>query len=394
MQTNIIIKGDCIEEMKKMPENSVDAIVTDPPYGLGFMNKEWDNPNKERDLIERERERSEERKEQGKSPTNAPFSQSVRPGLAIKGAKENKWFQEWSGKWSKEAIRVLKPGGYMLVCCATRMYHRMVCGIEDAGFEIRDTISWIYGSGFPKSLNIGKSIDKIDTLEFRKQVSLVIKEARKKKGYSMDELCSILKLNNEGHGGMVNHYENSRATPTLELWKKICDVLEISDLQNYSEIKKGRTKVVGKIENPISWFGEGIKEIHTTPEAKEWEGWGTAMKPAQELIVVARKPLSEKNVALNVLKWGTGGINIDACRIEAEPELSKNWNRKSPCGFRDGKDTLYGKGELKENIKDYEPQGRFPANVLLSCFCSKMKLKKDISFEIKKEIEEYYAKKI
>jgi len=110
MKVNTIIQGDCIEEMRKLDENSVDAIITDPPYGLGFMNKEWDNPNKHRELVEREKRRSKERKAEGKSPTDAPFSQSVQPGLAIKGAKENRWFQEWSEKWSKEALRVLKPG--------------------------------------------------------------------------------------------------------------------------------------------------------------------------------------------------------------------------------------------------------------------------------------------
>jgi len=158
---NQIIQGDCIEELKKLPENSVDAIITDPPYGLGFMNKEWDSPAKHRELVEREKRRSEERKLQGKSPTDAPFSQSVQPGLDIKGAKEGRWYQEWCENWSKELFRVLKPGGYFLSFCATRMYHRMTCGIEDAGFEIRDTIMWLYGSGFPKSLNIGKQIDKM-----------------------------------------------------------------------------------------------------------------------------------------------------------------------------------------------------------------------------------------
>ena len=166
---NQIIQGDCIEELKKLPENSVDAIITDPPYGLGFMNKEWDSPAKHRELVEREKRRSEERKLQGKSPIDAPFSQSVQPGLAIKGAKEGRWYQEWCENWSKELFRVLKPGGYFLSFCATRMYHRMTCGIEDAGFEIRDMISWLYGSGFPKSLNIGKQIDKMQGNE-RKQV--------------------------------------------------------------------------------------------------------------------------------------------------------------------------------------------------------------------------------
>jgi len=253
---NKIIQGDSLEELKKLPDNSVDAVVTDPPYGLGFMNKEWDSPKKHRELVERERKRSAERKEQGKSPTDAPFSQSVQPGLAIKGAKEGRWFQEWCELWSKELLRILKPGGYFLSFSATRTYHRMVCGIEDAGFEIRDMISWLYGSGFPKSLNVGKQIKKID------------------------------KNNND------------------------------------------------------------------------WDSFGTALKPAVEPIVVARKPLSEKNVALNVLKWGTGGINIDACRVGNEIIKEHKSGDTSLMGG------LTGKSEQGGHISP-EHQGRFPANLIL-----------------------------
>ena len=267
------------------------------------MNKEWDNPNKEQELIERKRKRSKERKAEGKSPTDAPFSQSVRPGLAIKGAKENRWFQEWSEKWGKEAFRVLKPGGYMLVCCATRMYHRMTCGIEDAGFEIRDTIMWLYGSGFPKSLNIGKQIDKIQGNE-REVVGT----------------------------------------------------------------KKGQ----GNIPNDRGKWGlKPNEDVIVDKGTSEWEGWGTALKPACEPIVVARKPLSEKNVALNVLKHGTGGINIDACRIgfqNKEDEFeskNKNQHSKYPKSImrNPAKHGIYH--EDKRPPVDYNAQGRFPANIIL-----------------------------
>ena len=360
----MIIRGDCIEEMKKLNENSVDAIVTDPPYGLEFMGKNWDKFKDKEDSSWNSGTMGDLSKL--KNGENYFYKEKGFKTLPIfRGAtnKDMQNFQQFTFQWAKECLRVLKPGGYLLSFGGTRTYHRMACGIEDAGFEIRDCIQWLYGSGFPKSLNIAKSIDKIDTIEFRKQVGLVIKEARNKKGFSMDELCDILKLNNEGHGGMVNHYENGRATPTLELWKKICEVLEIKDLQDYEEIKKGRTKVIGKIENPISWFGEGIKEIHTTPEAKEWEGWGTALKPACEPIVVARKPLSEKNVALNVLKHGTGGINIDACRIGTEI-LGEHKSGNIPNDR--------GKWGLKEGYVMNERQGRFPSNIILDEEVGKM----------------------
>lgn len=155
-----ILKGDCFEELKKMESNSVDSIVMDPPYGLGFMNKEWDSPDKHKDLIEREKRRSEERAKEGKSPTKAPFSSSVQPGLAIKGAKEGVWFQKWFYDISVELLRVLKAGGYLLSFGGPRTYHRMATAVEDAGFEIRDQVMWVFGSGFPKSRNVSKDITK------------------------------------------------------------------------------------------------------------------------------------------------------------------------------------------------------------------------------------------
>jgi len=363
MKVNTIIQGDCIEEMRKLDENSVDAIITDPPYGLGFMNKEWDNPNKHRELVEREKRRSKERKAEGKSPTDAPFSQSVQPGLAIKGAKENRWFQEWSEKWSKEALRVLKPGGYMLVFCATRMYHRMTCGIEDAGFEIRDTIMWLYGSGFPKSLNIGKQIDKIAgrNAENEKEISEFLKKRRLELGLSMKEVEEKM-----GWHSWINWIEGRNykgefiiRTPTWKDYQKLKEIYKIDDrFDKY--IKEAEREVVGKTESTYGYQKDGErwdKEHYITkaelPEAKQWEGWGTALKPACEPIVVARKPLSEKNVALNVLKWGTGGLNIDECRIKYQSkddmEIRKNLHREE--NIIDGKVFGGGKYRSREDVR-------------------------------------------
>jgi len=259
MKQNIIIKGDCIEEMKKLPENSVDSIVTDPPYGLSFMGKKWDY-----DV----------------------------PSVEV---------------W-KEAMRVLKHGGHLLSFAGSRTYHRMAVNIEDAGFEIRDMISWLYGSGFPKSLNIGKQIDKKS-------------------------------------GAVRNRIKVPEAA---------------KDSVDYG-------KYSGEIDdnNPI------------TQKAKEWEGWGTALKPAHEPIVVARKPLSEKNNALNVLKWGTGGINIDGCRIgfqnkeDEQESKGKNQHSKYPNSVmrNSAPNGIYNKDERPAT--DYVAQGRFPANVILECICDK-----------------------
>lgn len=243
---NKIIQGDCIEQMKLLEDNSVDAIITDPPYGLEFMGKEWDY-----------------------------------------GVPGEIFF--------KEMIRVLKPGGFLLSFGGTRTYHRLVCGIEDAGFEIRDTIMWLYGSGFPKSLNIGKQIDKMQ-------------------------------------GNEREEYIEKR---------------------NGGGIKKKQSYEGG--------FEVNSGERLASKGNSEWEGWGTALKPACEPIVVARKPLSEKNVALNVLKWGTGGINIDECRIGTTDNLNGG-------GYSSNTDKMVNEvyGEYNKMGDTYkQPTGRFPANIIL-----------------------------
>jgi site-specific DNA-methyltransferase (adenine-specific) len=277
--------GDCLEVLKTIPDNSIDAVITDPPYGIGFMNKEWDNPQKHQELIERERERSVKRFEEGKSPAKAGFSTGVQPGLPIGGAKEGKWFQDWCELWARECFRILKPGGHALSFSAPRTYHRMATAFEDSGFQIRDQIMWVFGSGFPKSHNIGKAIDKIEGNE--------------------REVIGDSKRHGGGTSAMFPYEVNNQIT-------------------------KGNS---------------------------EWEGWGTALKPAHEPIVMARKPLSEKSIAENVLKHGTGGINIDGSRI----------------GFTDGgwgerkneKDELkHGDYGHKKINQEQNEQGRFPANII------------------------------
>jgi site-specific DNA-methyltransferase (adenine-specific) len=256
--------GDCIEVMRTLPDNSVDSVITDPPYGIGFMNKEWDSPQKHKELIERETKRAEQRFEEGKSPAKGGFSKGVQPGLKIGGAKEGKWFQEWCELWAAECYRVLKPGGYILSFSAPRTYHRMATAFEDVGFEIRDQIMWLFGSGFPKSHNIGKAIDKLG------------------------------------------------------------------------------------IEN------------------NEWKSWGSALKPAHEPICMARKPLSEKSIAENVLKHGTGGINIDGSRIGFKDE-NDGWGKRHNqelTEWKGGRSFTHGEQHLEQN-----DLGRFPANLIIECIC-------------------------
>jgi len=292
MKTNIILNGDCLEHMKKLPENSVDAIITDPPYGLEFMGKDWDKFKQGKNIAG------------GTTGEGTPFGRSkplnsvYQYDLEQKNQMQNHFFE-----FGKEALRILKAGGYMLIFGGTRTYHRMTCGIEDAGFEIRDCIMWMYGSGFPKSLNIGKQVDKIQGNE--------------------------REIVGKGEAGYM------------------VDIAKTRKEQGY---RPNLTK--------------STKEFELTKGNSEWEGWGTALKPAYEPIILARKPLSEKNVALNVLKWGTGGLNIDACRINHNEEIktTKRIGRKDAlvmtnesCGFDNTKNTM----------ASADPKGRFPANIIL-----------------------------
>jgi site-specific DNA-methyltransferase (adenine-specific) len=203
MKTNYVLEGDCLIKLKELSNNSIDSIVTDPPYELGFMGKSWDN-------------------------TGIAFNVAV---------------------W-KECLRVLKPGGHMIAFSGSRTYHRMAVAIEDAGFEIRDQIMWVYGSGFPKSLNVGKALP-------------------------------------------------------------------------------------------------------------DWQGWGTALKPAHEPMVLARKPLDKKTVAENVMAYGTGGLNIDGSRV------GTNDNLNGGAYAKDGTERDDGWGMQRGGAGDFEqPQGRFPANFI------------------------------
>lgn len=244
--------------MKTLPDNSVDSIVTDPPYGISFMGKKWDY-----DV----------------------------PGVDV---------------WA-EALRLLKPGGHILVACGTRTQHRMVVNIEDAGFEIRDTVAWIYGSGFPKSLDVSKAIDKAAGAE--REVLGKRTDGRYKHGFSEDA---------------------KRATGSQ--WK---------DNQGF----------VGEM---------GVVTAPATEAAQQWSGWGTALKPAMELWTLARKPL-EGTVATNVLKHGTGGLHIDGCRVPTN-EIITNHSRGSESAVSKGK---YGDSTAQDTHQtNGQALGRFPANVI------------------------------
>ncbi|MGA0992197.1 MAG: DNA-methyltransferase, partial [Burkholderiaceae bacterium] len=264
--------GDCVEVMRELPEASVDAVVTDPPYGLAFMGKEWDDAK-----------RMVGQMAKGKEQRGAlAYGGSHDRGYADHDANG---FQLFSQAWATEALRVLKPGGHLLAFGGTRTWHRLAVAIEDAGFEVRDSIAWMYGSGFPKSLDVSKAIDKAAGVERPDRVT---------SEYGGNAVFSATKI----------------------------------------AINKG---------------------TQITPAAQQRQGWGTALKPAFEPIVVARKPL-DGTVAENVLRHGTGALNIDGSRIGTEvlPEAKSSATA--------GGEYI---GQIKPGMVTPERVGRWPANVIL-----------------------------
>ena len=252
--------SDSLDVMRSMESKSIDSIVTDPPYGLKFMGKSWDH-----------------------GVPGVPF---------------------WEA-----ALRVAKPGAFMLAFGGTRTFHRLAVAIEDAGWEIRDTVMWVYGSGFPKSLDVSKAIDREAGVE-RKVVGVNEDYLRRK----------------------PNGMKTAGATA-----------------YGYSQTQQDTD---ARITAPA------------TDAARQWEGWGTALKPAHEPICMARKPLSEKTVAENVLKWGTGGINVDGCRVGTNDELTHGGPLRTNSGdTRSGKALGMFQGGTPNTYKQ-SPQGRWPANLI------------------------------
>jgi site-specific DNA-methyltransferase (adenine-specific) len=294
-----VIEGDCIEVMAELEEASVDAVVTDPPYGLEFMGKEWDRLAGDWRTDEG---RGEHAIVTGRPSGKRGFDRHPPTPRYHAGRTA----QAWHAAWATAALRVLKPGGHLLSFGGTRTYHRLACALEDAGFEIRDCLAWLYGSGFPKSLDVSKAIDKAAGAERE-----------------------------------VIGFDASKARPNKENFAKRTD----------------RQPEVGAAEG---WKDNGATiTAPATPDAERWQGWGTALKPAFEPIVLARKPLSG-TVAENVLQHGTGALNVDGTRIGTTKDVPAS-PRRAPQG------PAYG--ELGNDPGDgggFDPDlGRWPANVIL-----------------------------
>jgi DNA modification methylase len=268
---------------------------------------------------------------------------------------------------------VLKPGGHLLSFGGTRTYHRVAVAIEDAGFELRDSIAWLYGSGFPKSLDVSKAIDKRGG-ESIGWFGEWLRAWRKQNNISQKEVAALFPSKSGNLTGCVANWELGLNLPTAEQFTIICRHFNLP----FESIEEAQREVIGSKMSGIANKDE--KERHTigaskaiqvditapaTPEAQQWQGWGTALKPAFEPVIVARKPI-EGTVANNVLKWGTGGLNIDASRIVAEDQekLEKNWDRSQSHAAKEGRHSMSG-GLNTINLSGYKAEGRWPANVIL-----------------------------
>lgn len=338
--------GNCLDVLKTLEANSVDAIVTDPPYEIAVLGKNWD-----------------------------------ATGIAYN-------VEMWA-----ECLRVLKVGGHLLAFGAARTYHRMACAIEDAGFEIRDSIHWTYGSGFPKSLDISKAIDKQrhdrnDVLKVTKWV----RETRDAKGLKNSDIDGAF-----GFAGMAGHWTTDKTqptVPTLEQVPKLLEVLGVDLDELPAEIKQllwelnGRKGQLGE-----NWLKREITGVHETApavqnwkanygneanlqakekrdkpaseNAQKWQGWGTALKPAHEPIVVARKPIPTTTTT-NVLQYGTGALNIDGCRVPSENNAEGRWpsnvvlSHSTQCGEHCAQDCPVGEinrqaASKSENVARFFP---------------------------------------
>lgn len=273
-----VLHGDCLRTMRLMRARGVqvDSIVTDPPYHLQSIVKRFSNSGR----------------------TDSTWSRSGLHQRTARGFMGRAWdggdIAMNPETWAL-AYDALKPGGHMLVFGGTRTFHRVAVAIEDAGFEIRDTVMWLYGSGFPKSQNVGKHIDKMAGAE--------------------REVLGV---------------ERRKSAPS-------------------GIVSAGRESV--EIERDIT--------APATDAARQWEGWGTALKPAWEPIIVARKPLSEKSVAANVLAHGTGALNIKGCRVESAGDHKRGF-----IGARPEREIYGYRPRLEEGFQPTNAEGRWPANLV------------------------------
>ena len=348
-----VFAGSCLDRLRELPDESVDAVVTDPPYGLSNTD-----PGHVSDALVRWVSGERDFIPDGKGFMGKAWDAFVPPPAV----------------WD-ECLRVLKPGGHVLAFAGSRTFDLMALSIRLAGFEIRDSVAWLYGSGFPKSLDVSKAIDKGQGQNRDRQLQFT--------AWMRSTGITIEQINDATGTSMASHYLTDKSQPaiaTAELFDKLRHLLpEVpEEIERLVAERTGiewtaykNREVVGSKVSGIANKEEGAR--HTigasqsvevditapaTPEAQKWQGWGTALKPAFEPVVVARKPLGGRTVAENVLLHGTGGLNIDGTRIGTETITINT--------FDDGAKPW---GNAKGNqYTSRESHGRWPSNVMLDEF--------------------------
>lgn len=328
--------GDCLDVLPTLPDASFDSVVCDPPYELSFMGKSWDS-------------------------SGIAFNPTV---------------------W-RECLRVLKPGGHLMAFGGSRTWHRLAVAIEDAGFELRDSIAWLYGSGFPKSMDVAKAIDKArdDRMEIVRVTSWLSEQATAR-GVTRAQVDAHMGTSDMA-GWWLTTLPHRCQCPTWQQWQQLRELIDFGDEMD-AEVwrlngRKGKPgeawdqrEVIGqghrvRRESSVQIAGLSSGAFDLTAAASEasrhWEGWGTTLKPAFEPIVVARKPLSGRTVAANVLAHGTGALHIDACRTAAGQDY------RDKCASVVGLDSnrngdAYGEWTGVRQDSAHQA-GRWPTNVVL-----------------------------
>lgn len=338
--------GDCLDVLRELADASVDSVVTDPPYGLEFMGKEWD-------------------------------------GWTTPAA-----FQHWCTQWTTECLRVLKPGGHLLAFGGSRTWHRLACAVEDSGFEVRDSIAWLYGSGFPpKSLNVAAAIDR--QRDDRRHVLAVtgwLADRCAEAGITASVLDDAFGFRgNMACQWLARPHHKAAHLPTWDQWVRLRQIVGFGDEMD-AEVwrlhgRKGtpgdawetaEVLAVDHRENVAGFVDLGDRQrtpvdrlikAPNSAAAAQWHGWGTALKPAFEPIVVARKPLVGM-VAQNITQYGTGALNIDKCRVGGK-ERTNHVGGSSSLQRMSRVEQGYRKNVTASVGEASTVSGRWPTNVVL-----------------------------
>ncbi len=367
-----LLTGDCLDVLATLEPDSVDACVTDPPYGISFMGREWDT------FMPATVEKMRTPKAFGADDANPNLrGRTGWAGSAAvaydRSAAASLKFHAWTQHWAEAVWRVLKPGAHAVVCASPRMGHRVTCGLEDAGFEIRDSLLWLYGSGFPKSLNVGKQLDRRPGVTSQATFAAHLKARREAAGLSCADVSAAV---TGTHSGACWDWEHNHF-PGAQWWPALRDLLGLDECWG-PVLAEAERKTIGTRERSDS-FVPGADSSRcvvdlTTPAtdlAHQWDGWGTALKPAYEPIILARKPLGGRTVAQCVAEYGTGALNIDGCRLETSEHLGGGAYgsdaQKRISGVWQTADRSDGQGSgFRNGIGSFtQPLGRWPPNVAM-----------------------------